>query len=411
MKKIHSGSMHRKSWTSEHHFNHNLQRATLIFCLTMICFVASLLWSKEVLAMDPIRSESQGIVEKPESQVLNQQFNAYTSGGNRLAKYTSYLASKQQRSIWNGETWKDKAPKEFAACAKTYKKIFADGIMKMNIAFGYSDNFDRTLDAGLYELTVDTLTSSCSGQRTACGFQLVQGTSRKAVLEKQIRKPAAVESSSQNLKIRMTISYSAANSRDEDNFSGGKITAAQKSATRVSEQVFFGGIQGIVKNGVRERCDVCVYYGHARDGGGPDFGPIPYEWRDNEGKTDYSQFHKRRTNYRLLLDAMEKAQDDAPALVAVLACYSHSHFYNKKACIDRSAPNCAAKSLASYALNSGFILTTEYSWFENFEKTFGTMLDGVLGLKCASAINGNYAGLRGQLDFKESYKIYGNFLQ
>lgn len=385
----------------------SLHRAAAIFALAGLVFILSLFWTKEAKAQEPFHGSVQNELQSFFGDSSVKRFYV----DDRLIQYTSKLGQKTQRTMWNAASWKNENTSEFAACQRSYRKIFEDGLMRVNIAFGYSDNFSRTLDAGLYEMAYQAFTSSCYGKKSVCGFRLVGGNSRRAVLEKSLKAPLALGTSSNQLKIRITLTYSAANSRDEDNFSGGKISSSQKSATAAAEQVFFGGIRGLDRNGVKERCDVCVYYGHARDGGGPDFGPVPYEWRDNQGQIDYSQFHSRRTNYRRLLGAISEAQGNPPALVAVLACYSQSHFWKKKACIDRSQPNCKPVSLTDFSSRTGYILTSDYSWFENFERTFGVLMDGVLGLKCASAFKANYGALRSNDKFNEAYGLYGSFLQ
>lgn len=384
----------------------SLHRAGLIFGIAIVCFLASLMWSQESLAQDP---HHEPFTEQSQSVRMNYERGARE----RLMAYTDYLASKRQRSLFNANTWKAEAAGEHQACARTYNRIFEDGIMRVNIAFGYSDLHSRTLDFELYEATVDALSRSCGDRRTACGFKLVSGSnSRKAILEKSFTRPSGEDLNHlQAVKIRMTVTHASANADDDANFADGKVSPAQKSATRIAENVFFGGIRGIEVGGVKERADVVIYYGHARDGGGPDFSPVPREWLDSEGKIDYEQYHRRKTNYRTLIGALEAAQDAPPSLIAILACYSHTHFSGKKVCADNSKANCAAKNLADFKANTGYITTTDYSWFENFEKTFGTVLDTVTGLKCLSGVKSNLGALRGLPEFKESYGVYGSFLQ
>ena len=356
---------------------------------------------EQILALQGRRSESD-------------QSIGFFDDSDRLGRYTDNLATKNQRSLGNAGSWKNDAKDEYGACVRDYTKIYQGKGLVMNIVYGYSDYNSSTVDAELFETTIETLQRSCSFKKqTLCGFKLQSGAnSQRATLLKKVSTSVLPEMS--ELKMKINVYHSSVARSDSGNFRGSEISSEQRRATRISEDAFFGAIRGKTlsdKPEDIEKCNICVYYGHARDGGGPDFGPVPYSWRDSDGHIDYSLFHKYRKNYKKLLQSLDAAKEDPPVLVSLFACYSHSHFYEKYKVCHTEAPGCEKMSLSKFTGKTGFILSRDYSWFENWEKTFGGLMDTVLGLKCGSALKTNFNNLKGLSEHPESYGIYGQFLQ
>lgn len=332
---------------------------------------------------------------------------------NYLEKYLQEQRHTLQRSLYNAPLWKDSDPEAYNQCVHRYQKIFANDEMNINITFGYSDSNGETLDGRLYKLTYEALKRRCEDRYDyACDFKHNEGLmlSLGSIIEveKEIYVPLPGLNSPK--KVKITLAHSANDSYDLDNFNGEYVTKKQYQTTKIAEQNFFAAISGFdTKGNPYKKCDACIYTGHARSGGGPDFGPVPLQWRLENGEPDYRQYQARKTNYARLLDALEKAKKHPPTLVAVLACYSHLQFYQRKVCVQADSSKCIDKSLADYSESTGFLLTKKYSWFSNWGKNIGAVVDNLVGLKCGSSLDENFKNFNTSPIHREPYRVYGNF--
>lgn len=326
-----------------------------------------------------------------------------------------------QRSLDNASSWQGSRPEEYRACADTYGRMLEDGELTINFVFGYYDERDPrrgrivTHDAEVMAHTKAVLQQRCRYSReNVCGFREVSRSSTRSVLEKRIKK--TINGRTVSAKIKINFTRSSASEDDARNIDRSGPSSRQAAVTRIAEDSFFGGISGKTGAGGRaEKCDVCVYFGHARDGGGPDFGPVPLNWRERDGTPDYSYFHRTRYNYSHLLRSLEEAGDNPPSLVALFGCISKAHFWDYRVCPNRGDSNCKKKSLRNFSSKTGYILTDRLSYPNNFGQVVGTFLDGILGFKCKSAIEANMSRARatryeGGKNITEAYRLYGNFL-
>lgn len=354
----------------------------------------------------------QGALEFPEvvreSVPFSPKLLSYSS--NPLSEYAEVLAHRNQHTYANLESWQSKDPVEAKSCSDVYDDIFRDGVMRITLAFGYHDNSPSTLDGRHYSYVFDALTRSCpSSQSTLCGFHVVSGSEsgHSAVLAKEISFGRGGDR--RRVRIQFNLAHAADSEDDDANLVGGQASPRQRAISRMVEDLFFGGVSGVKADGsAQDKCDICGYYGHARNGGGPDFSPVPYAWRDSKGEPDYSYYLSRRTGYRRLLASLERAGDEPPKMVSLMACYSHKHFWSKKICVENK-PGCTPHSLSDYAGKTGFVLSRAYSWPENFDKMVGVLLDTVLGQKCKSAWDSNMGRLRGLPGNAEDYGLFGKF--
>lgn len=352
-----------------------------------------------------------GIAQFPMSQVKAQIFGdvsdfsfSFFQFGNPLADYVDQLANQRVRTRINIDQWQNNSPAEAQTCRALYDDIFKDGVMHVTFVFGYHDSAGQTLDGRFYQYTFDALTRRCpTSSSPVCGYRVISGSrsSYSAVLSRGVQFRSQ-NGAIQTGEIRIQLARSSYSSEDEDNLVRGEPTAKQRELTRQMEDIFFGGVSGVNADGSkREKCEICAYHGHARDGGGPDFGPVPYSWRKSNGKPNYDLYQARRPGYRKLLMSLKRAQNDPPKLISLQACYSHLHFWSNK--VD-------GLSLSSFGDKTGFLLTRQLSWPQNFEKNVGVLLDTVLGLRCKSAWQMNNSRLRKLPDPNENFDIFGRFL-
>lgn len=351
-----------------------------------------------------------------ESSILNNlptfqdilDFSDFTSRS--LEGYVDALERLQQRSIRNIHLWAKQAPEEARSCRALYDDLFRDGVMRVTLAFGYQDSGSQTLDGRLYQKTVSSLTRSCpSSSHAVCGYRVVAGSRSGywVVLEREVALRS--DNGARRGLIRIQMAQSSLSSRERDNLQGGMPTREQQARTRQLEDLFFGGISGVKANGApQEKCEICAYYGHARDGGGPDFGPVPDKWRTSEGKPNYDIYRSVRPGYRQLISSLERSKDNPPKLVSLQGCNSYHHFWTRKTCA-KNVPGCAAKNLKDYSNQTGFLLSRQLSWPQNYQQTVGVMLDTVLGLKCRSAWKANSSQLLKLPGKNENYDIFGRF--
>ena len=324
---------------------------------------------------------------------------------NPLSDYADVLSRRKQQSLHNLPSWKNADAAGAARCEAAYESLLSDGVIKISFVFGYHDVSSSTYDGGLYQYTLDALTRPCSlSTEGICGFRAT--SSRGSYAAKLVR---TVDISGRKARIQITLAHSSVSSTDAFNMEGGEASRAQKTNTRYAEDLFFGGISGVKADGSQqEKCEICIYYGHARDGGGPDFGPVPHAWRTAEGKPNYDIYQSRRPGYRRLVASLLAAQAAPPKLVSLLACYTHKHFWARKTCV-KNEPGCAAYNLADFSGKTGFVLSRELSWPENFGMTTGVMLDTILGFKCRSAWQANMSRLKSLPGDIEDYGMFGSF--
>ena len=135
--------------------------------------------------------------------------------------------------------------------------------------------------------------------------------------------------------------------------------------------------------------------GHARNGGGPDFRPVPLAWRDGRNEPIYSYYLRQRVNYHKMLDSLSTSSA-RPKLLAILGCNSMRKFYQS--------------GLDAFTDTTGFMLSGELSWPQNRPGYLGLLLDGIFSQRCRSAWSKNLRDLDRAFAKKEQYRLYGRFL-
>mgnify|MGYP001817195643 CR=1 FL=1 len=319
------------------------------------------------------------------------------SGGNwnyRLAAYVDELGQRRQ------STYNYPASDENGSCRSEYDKLFEDDVLKINLAFGYADTKEGvTSDKIFFDATAHTLKRHCRRGRYVCGFKETNRNNNTITLEKNLRRRQGFR----NKKIKITMAYSSRTPNDVDNFRApNQISMAQRSYTQKAKSVFFDGIAGR-----QSKCEMCVYYGHSRGGGGPDFRPVPHGWRKRNNSPNYWIYREHQLGYKKMIESLLDAGDDPPQLLALFSCKNYKHFYRGKARLKKGR-----LSLEHFAEQTGFILTPNLTNFAHWHRLIGTFLDAAIGLKCKSAWQKNFKDRRLLINDTqvEQYDIYGEFL-
>lgn len=321
-----------------------------------------------------------------------------------LGDHLYRLSKRGQRSLLNQNNWRGSNPSEYQRCRQTYQRMFRDGVLRLNINLGYLDDNQRLMNRTQFSEVYSALQRSCyHSDDKACGFKRIVGSrhGRRAVFQRSLR--ANLGNGVKTYKVRVALTDSSPYSYDSEAFDGGRINRKQRRYTKLAERDFYGSL---AKGSAA--CDVCVYFGHARDGGGPDFGPVPYSLRLRNGKPNYDRYRALAPGYRKLLRALTKSKGSAPSMVALFGCYTKRHFWKRRKCL-YNKPGCAPTSLSAFSGETAFLMSRELSWPQNRDYTLGALLDSVLNLKCGSALRSNLKRLRG-LHPTESFGVYGRFL-
>lgn len=326
-----------------------------------------------------------------------------------LIQHAQNFSRAPQYSVRNLPGWEKAKPEAAQKCKKAYQNYLQDGVLRITIALGYHDWPAKgfTLDQETHLMIVDALTSPCKDQLdSVCGFSIVDRPfSNSTVLEKI--SPYGYFLDLPDPKIRVEIAHSSWSNHDRDNFIQKELRNEQIQTSEITERLFFESISGTH----RPPCELCIYMGHSRNGGGPDFRPVPFEWSNKERKPIYSYYLKQRSNYSRLISSLQSRNPNLPLTLALLGCNSLPHFYGKKnrVCADSLSP-CTAKSLSDFSSTTGLILSEKLSWPSSRPLYFAAVLESFMGLKCPQSIQANIESINRQSQGKESYKILGEIL-
>ncbi|MFV8248234.1 hypothetical protein [Bdellovibrio bacteriovorus] len=231
------------------------------------------------------------------------------------------------------------------ACYKRYGTIINDNTLDIRIAIGYFDwttgsnvhysgrsyGVSPSLDIGAYEALKDLLTSSCGGKARFCGFRKDPQNSSLFTREVTIH--------GKKVLARVEIRFSSASEILSDNLGKYRDTQAQRS--RYAEDFF--------SRSLRE-ADAVFYFGHARNGGGPDF--YPPVFLPGTNKLNYSGYYKaKRPGFNKMLNALGSSRQ-AP-VIGLMACASRDHFLRRTRAV---APNSGVISSMD-VLNVDYVYT------------------------------------------------------
>ncbi|MGE0631203.1 MAG: hypothetical protein AB7O96_02255 [Pseudobdellovibrionaceae bacterium] len=204
------------------------------------------------------------------------------------------------------DNWASLSPEKRDQCEKRYAGILNDGVIDIRIALGYFDAFDgKALDPAAREALHDGLVAKCRGTARFCGFKEFSG----GVYSKQVH----IQGRPYTARIEM---HSAAVT-DQTSKNQGRNRSEQLQRTAFLENFYSAALQN---------ADAVFYFGHSRNGGGPDFSPPVL---DSHGKPDYSGYYlPRKPGYRLMERALSGSLTQAK-VIGMMSCDSKDHFLKK----------------------------------------------------------------------------------
>lgn len=214
-------------------------------------------------------------------------------------------------------------------CIRRYNGILNDGVIDIRIALGYFDwtidgrvfsglrnmGYSPSIDIAGFEAMKTILTASCKGNAKICGFR--QDPQNRHIFTRE------VEVHGRRQLARVEMHYSSETEYLNKNL--GEFRQQQIERTRFIENFYVRSLQS---------ADAVFYFGHSRNGAGPDFSPplfIP-----GQNKLDYKgQYYPRMTGQKRLMNALSGSARQ-PAIIGMMSCDSRDHFHNR---LRRIAPN------------------------------------------------------------------------
>lgn len=209
-----------------------------------------------------------------------------------------------------------------AFCEHRYQGLLDDGVLDIRLALGYFDwttggpvysegnnyGLSPSLDLGAYSALRALLTSPCNGKARFCGFTADPKNAYRFTREVFIHgnKYAA----------RIQIYFSSATEYLSLNL--GRNSDEQIQRTQFMDVYFAKALQ---------EADAIFYFGHSRNGGGPDFSPPVFVRGKN--KVDYDGYYEvERPGLKKMLTALSQGARKAP-VIGLMSCASRDHFLRK----------------------------------------------------------------------------------
>ncbi|WP_374029591.1 hypothetical protein [Bdellovibrio bacteriovorus] len=253
-------------------------------------------------------------------------------------------------------------------CLQRYKGILDDGLVDIRIALGYFDwttgspvyhsggnyGLSPSMDIGAFSSLKNMLLRSCEGRARFCGF--------KQDPKNMYRFSRAVQIHGKTYTARVEIQFSSATEYLNSNL--GKYRSQQEARTAYAERFFTTALQ---------EADAVFYFGHSRNGGGPDFAPPVFI--DGRNKLDYAGYYKaKRPGTKRMLNAL--SGDKQAPIIGLMSCASRDHFL---------------KRIRTVAPHSGIITSLDVL---NVDEVFTAMIGGVDAILRGQCQKSFYESLR-----------------
>lgn len=254
-------------------------------------------------------------------------------------------------------------------CLQRYSGLLNDGVLDIRIALGYFDwttgspvrvegrNFglSPSMDLGAFSSLKKLLLEPCRGQARFCGFrndpQNPYRFYRDVVIHGR-RYTAKVE-----------IQFSSAT--EFLNLNLGDYRDQQKQRTQYAENFFARALS---------EADAVFYFGHSRNGGGPDFAPPVFI--SGRNKVNYDGYYEvQRPGLKRMLAALNSSGKQTQVL-GLMSCASRDHFLRK---VRASAPK------------TGVITSMDVL---NVDEVYTAMIGGVDALLRGQCQHSFYTSLR-----------------
>jgi hypothetical protein len=264
---------------------------------------------------------------------------------------------------------------DLQTCQDHYKKLYEKPDVSATIAFGYTDTRpDLEVDGGKEaHSTIDAMTLPCEiagggkpNMRSVggkmielkyfCGFTRDPDDATKFV--KTVIGP---DQKPHQFHITVVSAIPVGEEGDDQDLTTpGPDHDAQMLRTAAVTHTYLKALQ---------TDDIVVYDGHARDGGGPDFGPpklLPNR------HPDYAWYRANRPGFNAELTALTTSDDPVhpphhPAVIAMLACDTKLHF---------------EKELKAASPESALLVTNMVTSEDVIEPAEMELLNGLIGQRC-----------------------------
>jgi len=237
------------------------------------------------------------------------------------------------------------------ACESQIQRAYADGELKISLAFGYMDvsgnpehyssensryRIGQVLDPAAKRAFERVLVRPCMdlgiGESEVCGFRKRGGRFTKRVRHGRV-----------STQVTVTLFNGARSESDSRN----QGNARQLRQSEQARNQFHSALQ---------TQDAVIYMGHARSGGGPDFFPPRYSHANH---VNYPWYRSNRPGIGPMLSVLRSAAQPAP-IIGLLACKSTGLF-------SRSVRSVAPRSLlitADHLFDYNEIIPTSFAVLE-----------------------------------------------
>jgi hypothetical protein len=274
--------------------------------------------------------------------------SAYNFHGGYLYEGTFYTLGKNYlRLLSNTST--DRLEKldsnQKNICENLYGTLLKDDVLDIRIALGYFDwttgssvylggtnyGLSPSMDLGGYAALRAILTSSCRGNNKLCGFR------QDSTNMYRFSRPITVHG--RNYTARVEVHFSSSTELLSRNI--GRNYNDQLSRSQYTESFFRSGLKN---------ADVTFYFGHSRNGGGPDFNPPVF--LPGRNKLDYAGYYKaKQPGMRKMLSSLQDSSNPT-RILGLFSCDSRDHFLRK---VRSASPNTGV-------ITSLDILTVDEVW-------------------------------------------------
>ncbi len=260
-----------------------------------------------------------------------------------------------------------------SACLATYLRFYKKDTLDFRVAIGYGDEEDPdypVYDKVEYDAFVAKITAPCRANVFACGFKQDPRDDTKFI-------NTVIDPMGKAHRVVLTVVYSSVSSSNDTNLR----LESQKAKTELAEKVFFEGAK---------TADAIFYSGHARNGGGPDFGPAV---RTKSGHKNYKGYYEvQRPGLKRLVAALKQRKDGGIPFLSLAACSSEKHF---------------AKEIRKVSPKSGMIVTTDLSYGIDGSAATLNAIDSLLGQRCQADFE--TAVERPNTNYSDTFRLKGFF--
>lgn len=277
-----------------------------------------------------------------------QRMDAFTAGIKRTLPRLESIGGATAFDIDAPET-----------CKRTFAPIQQKNLHRIVLGFGYSDTTpkDTVYDFLARNALKRQLLTPCNAKtNTLCGFRQIADTQELF----RRRLPTVDGRGLRTVEIRLIgASLSESNARNTN----GLLRSTQTLSCQNAEAEFFNE----VKNGA----DTVIYFGHARNGGGPDFCPAVVT-ADGQ-HVNYSHYRSVRRGITNLTKAIREARTAGKrsSLIALMACGTQIHFKRR---------------LLAAAPDQGLILTARTITFDHVWHDTLSVLSASLQQSCKAPL-------------------------